>query len=100
HTRSKRDWSSDVCSSDLSGLIAQHVDAYGWLRARGYRAEALTPKDLVDRLQVIVMRWPREQIKQLARPKAVPEIGDILGFSPSRSEERRVGKEGRRAWVR
>src|SRR5207249_8739728 len=32
HTRSKRDWSSDVCSSDLNVervLIAQHNDAIG-----------------------------------------------------------------------
>ena len=70
---------------EISKVITQHVDAYGWLRARGYRAEPLTPKDLIDRLQVIVMRWPGEQIKHLAQPKAVPEIGDILGFSPSGS---------------
>lgn len=70
---------------EISGLIAQHVDAYGWLRARGHRAEPLTPKDLVDRLQVIVMRWPVEQVEHLARPKAVPDIGDTLGFSPSGS---------------
>src|SRR5438309_4705297 len=70
---------------ELFGLIAQHVDAYGWLRARGYRAEPLTPKDLVDRLQVIVMRWPAGEIEHLARPKAVPGIGDLLGFSPTGS---------------
>src|SRR6266704_4805186 len=26
HTRSKRDWSSDVCSSDLPGLVAGELD--------------------------------------------------------------------------
>jgi phosphohistidine swiveling domain-containing protein len=70
---------------EISGLIAQHVDTYGWLRAGGYRAEPLTPKDLVDRLQVIVMRWPVEEIEHLGRPKAVSDIGDILGFSPTGS---------------
>ena len=70
---------------EISGLIAQHVDANGWLRSRGYRAEPLTPKDLVDRLQVIVMRWPADEIEHLARPKAVPDIGDLLGFSPTGS---------------
>jgi phosphohistidine swiveling domain-containing protein len=70
---------------ELHDLIVQHVDAYGWLRARGYRAEPLTAKELVDRLQVIVMRWPGEQIEHLARPKAAPDVGDILGFSPSGS---------------
>ncbi|MEA2591780.1 MAG: pyruvate, water dikinase [Actinomycetota bacterium] len=70
---------------ELHQLIMQHVDDYGWLRARSYRVEPLTAKDMVDRLQLIVMRWPREQVEHLAHPKAVPEIGDILGFSPSGS---------------
>jgi len=70
---------------ELHQLIVQHVDDYGWLRARSYRVEPLTAKDMVDRLQLIVMRWPREQVEHLAHPKAVPEIGDILGFSPSGS---------------
>src|SRR5207249_9592367 len=28
HTRSKRDWSSDVCSSDLISAVADHLDVY------------------------------------------------------------------------
>jgi phosphohistidine swiveling domain-containing protein len=64
---------------ELYELIVQHVEAYGWLRARGYRAEPLTAKELVDRLQVIVMRWTAEQIEHLARPETVPEIEDVLG---------------------
>src|SRR5699024_11774695 len=30
HTRSKRDWSSDVCSSDLSGseIVQQHSESF------------------------------------------------------------------------
>ena len=69
----------------LHELIVQHVDAYGWLRARSYRVEPLTAKDMVDRLQLIVMRWPREQVEHLARPEAIPAIEDILGFSPAGS---------------
>jgi phosphohistidine swiveling domain-containing protein len=69
----------------LQELIVQHVDDYGWLRARSYRVEPLTAKDMVDRLQLIVMRWPREQVERLAHPNAVPEIADILGFSPAGS---------------
>src|SRR5699024_11948800 len=29
HTRSKRDWSSDVCSSDLGGYVRQRVNQTG-----------------------------------------------------------------------
>src|SRR5206468_9057287 len=28
HTRSDRDWSSDVCSSDLAALVERHLRAY------------------------------------------------------------------------
>src|SRR5699024_12220032 len=33
HTRSKRDWSSDVCSSDLSGL-ASSLEVVAWVKSR------------------------------------------------------------------
>jgi phosphohistidine swiveling domain-containing protein len=64
---------------ELYELIVRHVEAYGWLRARGCRVEPLTAKELVDRLQVIVMRWTAEQIEHLAHPETVPEIEDVLG---------------------
>src|SRR5699024_8661010 len=41
HTRSKRDWSSDVCSSDLGGSIAW-VDVGGALRV-GPKSSGATP---------------------------------------------------------
>src|SRR5699024_11234258 len=39
HTRSKRDWSSDVCSSDLMGLFATNFGE-GWRMAVGADASA------------------------------------------------------------
>jgi phosphohistidine swiveling domain-containing protein len=68
---------------DLNQRIAEHVADYGWLRARTHGVEPMTAKDLVDRLQVIVLRWQAEQIEQLARPKPVPDIRETLGLSPS-----------------
>src|SRR5206468_6832660 len=39
HTRSDRDWSSDVCSSDLCGLTTQHrCCAFGHPFSRSYGA--------------------------------------------------------------
>src|SRR5699024_12592109 len=58
HTRSKRDWSSDVCSSDLCGSLVLV------LRPADDSADASSC-------------WPGS------------------GLRPSRSEERRVGKESR-----
>src|SRR3712207_8784420 len=68
HTRYWRDWSSDVCSSDLafSAVVARYL--------RGIRDEAATLANS-DRLA----RRTR-------------------GYARLRSEERRVGKECRSRW--
>src|SRR5207247_6634662 len=81
HTRSTRDWSSDVCSSDL---FVDTVGAY---------VLYLDNTDLS----------PREVNAEL---QAIPNQGDRQtyafdqGLKWIRSEERRVGKESRcpRAW--
>src|SRR2546421_949960 len=39
HTRSDRDWSSDVCSSDLSGITLEVPDHYSIARADGVRVD-------------------------------------------------------------
>src|SRR5690606_39694098 len=78
HTRFSRDWSSDVCSSDLR---ARDVDDEGLGRIdegarREIRAAFITGRD--------------EEVERNA-PR-----GDELGGNlpvPDRSEERRVGKE-------
>src|SRR5207249_10343406 len=85
HTRSKRDWSSDVCSSDLRMLGSGHrpgeqrigiprVD--GQIRASGVRVHEQDPGP------------------GLAAVRRAVHAALLLG----RSEERRVGKEGRGGW--
>src|SRR5207253_7328583 len=84
HTRWPRDWSSDVCSSDLSRQIADgaargKIDMGG----REYDPQAADPDAAVaaalqafeDGLYLVVL--DEQELKRL------------------RSEERRVGKEGR-----
>src|SRR5690349_24993001 len=74
HTRSLRDWSSDVCSSDLS----RNSSIYRQV-VRSAARPASTP------------RWP---------PGAVSSRTSIVGGrSRARSEERRVGKECRSRWA-
>src|SRR5690625_7278618 len=65
HTRWPRDWSSDVCSSDLPAADPPSPDAVAARRGSG----ATTPPCLV-------LPWDLQ----------------------CRSEERRVGKEGRARW--
>src|SRR5204863_1326291 len=68
HTRSLRDWSSDVCSSDLEGREARLEDLALLL-------DVLRRQDLA-RIDAVAMRQPVDE----------------------RSEERRVGKECRSRW--
>src|SRR5206468_8011344 len=86
HTRSDRDWSSDVCSSDLITLR----DYRSWCAAfpqRGwYRRECCAPRPVV----------PQRDTR--AVPTAMPRYRPVDGGW--RSEERRVGKEGRARWGR
>src|SRR5690349_24868378 len=76
HTRSLRDWSSDVCSSDLRSLEENrelrrdHIAAFG------------------ERRRGLEQRRPPESAETLDEP--APRLH-------RRSEERRVGKESRTA---
>src|SRR2546421_9686420 len=80
HTRSDRDWSSDVCSSDLAELARDQE----LLRRREiFRAVPTRGAAVPDRAQVQ---------RAAARPPPAQTP------SPSRSEERRVGKECRSRW--
>src|SRR5699024_11368808 len=90
HTRSKRDWSSDVCSSDLTQSsrgqrtvvsepeIQQALAAY---RRTTSTDEAGFAKEV------------RSSIAKIQRAGLVDEQGDDF-----RSEERRVGTEQRSRW--
>src|SRR3712207_7769493 len=79
HTRYWRDWSSDVCSSDL--LNRDHYSAI--LLCLETISEALGPLGLWGRPKRGSKSWPCEH--------------RFHAYSP-RSEERRVGKECRSRW--
>src|SRR3712207_8416446 len=80
HTRYWRDWSSDVCSSDLVEpergeqpelVLERHADPARWLARGVTAAERLAPRHAG---------------------------GALVGRQAVRSEERRVGKECRSRW--
>src|SRR5437868_10512954 len=81
HTRSKRDWSSDVCSSDLGG----HV----------YKAR--TAKDMEPMLQAIAKDLQNGYMLGFAPPEEERAVAwhELQVLIKDRSEERRVGKESR-----
>src|SRR5690606_39734226 len=85
HTRFSRDWSSDVCSSDLDGeaaLFGQQKEALLML----LEARMLLTK-------MVRWRWIKEQNEIEERRKKTQEEKKKRG--KLRSEERRVGKECR-----
>src|SRR5262249_57932566 len=86
HTRLVSDWSSDVCSSDLATAGPPE------LRKDSYRKAADADLDFLrTRLAALAA-------KQAAGGKLLDgQIQPALGVS-LRSEERRVGKEGRCRW--
>src|SRR5207249_8147567 len=95
HTRSKRDWSSDVCSSDLA---IEAATGYGsWMHGEAVAAGMV----LASRLSVQAARLPvaaAERVAALVRRARLP--ADPPRLSLTRSEERRVGKElGYRRWA-
>src|SRR2546422_8477135 len=83
HTRCSRDWSSDVCSSDLADVEAAYEEQCSFIEGAGGRIILMASRALVA-----CARGPEDYEKVYAR---------ILA-QVSRSEERRVGKECRSRW--
>src|SRR5699024_11638731 len=79
HTRSKRDWSSDVCSSDLRVNRMEHSS-----RILGFYKMTIAERKtyLIERCGL-----NQESANHLMSGDSLPEA--------TRSEERRVGKECR-----
>src|SRR5439155_16688034 len=80
HTRWPRDWSSDVCSSDLLHTLREHDegDHEEYEAERDQRRQV----EIADRLGELVRQRRRDRGSRLQ----------------DRSEERRVGKEWRSRW--
>src|SRR5690606_40531592 len=87
HTRFSRDWSSDVCSSDLSGASSTDEDYtpldFRWqLSSADAQHATLTPANGVS------TQFRSDQAGTY----------EVM-LTVSRSEERRVGKECRSGWA-
>src|SRR5699024_11943785 len=87
HTRSKRDWSSDVCSSDLSG---EAVMVY-FYSPRCVYCQRTTPVlvPLTEELNIDMKKLNLLEFKDEWDIESTP----TLVHYEDRSEERRVGKE-------
>src|SRR5207245_6241813 len=97
HTRCYRDWSSDVCSSDLFNRLVwigrtAHKDTQFMAYLRLHRAERL-------RQQLSSIRFDLDSVAPFRTETAKMPVGKELCIAiEARSEERRVGKEERIGW--
>src|SRR2546421_9610425 len=82
HTRSDRDWSSDVCSSDLQPVPP--------------RDPRFTGRAPAERAALIEQLGPSGAMNRAVHPAAAQQRR--VGGVDDRSEERRVGKECRSRW--
>src|SRR5699024_11833187 len=87
HTRSKRDWSSDVCSSDLAGLDPRIRPA----RRGDARRQQGGPHGVPDDGGLVEYA---DRVLRVIAPCGPCFGAEFRGVELLRSEERRVGKEG------
>src|SRR5207253_6964311 len=93
HTRWPRDWSSDVCSSDLWAFLAP---AIFWLTHRVSFTRHPWRSAAIHLPATFVFLFARMQLRLL-----VGQFIPAVRMGPAgRSEERRVGKECRSRWSR
>src|SRR5439155_18808012 len=86
HTRWPRDWSSDVCSSDLEQKDRPRLGARRKAEAAVHEHEEKKERSRVDvELEPVHRAAQRQVLEPLAKAEC-------------RSEERRVGKECRSRW--
>src|SRR5439155_5046096 len=99
-TRWPRDWSSDVCSSDLGQASDMEIQANEILRLRARINDMLAEYTGQER-ERIVRDTDRDLYMTAEQAVQYGLADEVLGAEQRvpRSEERRVGKEGRARWA-
>src|SRR5206468_6673982 len=94
HTRSDRDWSSDVCSSDLSTQQPP-------VTPDAFFKEKVAPQFYrrIDDLRRQILSLEQQVLERLAAQATVRVVIEGEGGGTWRSEERRVGKECGVRWA-
>src|SRR5690606_39835017 len=94
HTRFSRDWSSDVCSSDLRTRLYLQDLTYDAVKGRADQ----NPEQVLLELQTGAIHDPAAAALMYRESGGNPAAFNSEGYA--RSEERRVGKGWRGWWVR
>src|SRR5207253_3945461 len=94
HTRWPRDWSSDVCSSDLTKGRRREANMRRTEFIKDTKQRLIRRRDALRRAlagDISMLRSHNEQA-------VGDEVDAAIATEQSRSEERRVGKEWRCRW--
>src|SRR5205807_6543975 len=95
-TRLQGDWSSDVCSSDLDGEVQNDIKKHNFNAEPPLEAPGLLAS-LILSLVVGGLRYgvTKSGWRTLVKRPPAPRSAGSPSSGALRSEERRVGKEGR-----
>src|SRR5690606_39662350 len=98
HTRFSRDWSSDVCSSDLrQRLSAEDVEIFADVHVK--HARSLSSDDVGLAIEEVALRAGASAVIVTGATTGRAVDPNALKLAhKARSEERRVGKECRSRW--
>src|SRR5690606_40831760 len=97
HTRFSRDWSSDVCSSDLQDAMASYNE---FLETASQFDALCCPSPQRFAFHVLLGRpQPPQEAEVPGNRRGVQINFNIGAHTGLRSEERRVGKESSPRWV-
>src|SRR5690606_42109147 len=92
-----RDWSSDVCSSDLVAFPVSFFENKAQMGGSSRGPPVIAPTLKVNSTMPPIYGTPKA-ITIMSKPKTQEEARatniSFLSLAPGRSEERRVGKEG------
>src|SRR5699024_12185551 len=98
-TRSKRDWSSDVCSSDLGvSSDVYSVTSFTELAREGNEIERYNTLHPEEEAKVPYITKVMNDAPAIAATDYMRLFADQVRAYVPRSEERRVGKECRSGW--
>src|SRR5690606_40873185 len=98
-TRFSRDWSSDVCSSDLDICeVVVERPAFQEMTALGAAKLAALGVGLIADLEDHPAEAPARWSPRMGKEARERLLKGWRGAVRARSEERRVGKEGRTRW--
>lgn len=67
----------------LHSMVVEHVERFGWLRAQSGAVAPMTPRELMQRITIALVRWTPERIAQAAEPSRPWDVESVLGGAPS-----------------